>query len=152
MDGKKKQKIVEFIEAYPARVRSIESLKLELKRLYDQCYPNGIDTSKDKVTSSNIHDTVFETVVIIEKEKERIEAQLQRDEDFVALHDMAFGRLSDSEQEVITKLYHGRRYSDGKSWLLSHGYAYSTLYRIQKKALQKMYDTVFGGEYIVTKK
>ena len=145
MDKKEKGRIVAFIEAYPVKLYNIESLKAEIKSLDELCYPGGVDTSKDKVTSSNIQDTVYETVIKREKELKRLGEQLRRDEEYVALHDMAFEKLTDAEQEVIRKLYHGRRYADGKQWLLSHGYAYSTLNRIQNRALRKMYDTVSNG-------
>ena len=96
---------------------------------------------------------VFDTVVKREKERNRLERRKKRYERFMELHDMAFSKLSDSEQEVLAALYHGRRYADGKIKLVEQGYSYSTLYRIQKRGLEKMHRMVFGGgEYIVIRK
>ena len=153
MDGRSKQRIVRFLELYPIKKRNIKALEIKIKNLDELCYPNGIDTSKEKVSSSNIQDTVYETAVKREKERERYERQKKKAEEYVALHDLAFDSLSDAEKEVISKLYHGRRYADGKRWLISNGYSYRTVYRIREKALRKMDGIIFENkEYIVISK
>ena len=153
MDGRSKREIVGFLEQYPEKKRSIAILEKKIKELDELCFPNGVDPTKDKVTSSNKQDMVFDTVVKREKERNRLERRKKRYERFMELHDMAFSKLSDSEQEVLAALYHGRRYADGKIKLVEQGYSYSTLYRIQKRGLEKMHRMVFGGgEYIVIRK
>ena len=153
MDGRSKREIVDFLEQYPVKKRKIAALEQKIKELDELCYPNGVDPTKDKVTSSNTQDMVFNTVVQRDREKKRLESKKKQCERFVELHDMAFHSLSDTEQIVLSKLYHGRRYADGKIWLVRNGFPYSTLYRIQKKGLEKMHRMVFGNkEFVVIRK
>lgn len=153
MDGKQKKEIVRFLEHYPIAVRNIRAMELKIKQLDELCFPGGIDTSKDKVTSSNTQDMVYETAVRRERQRRKYESIKHREEQYIALHDSAFEKLSDAEQEVLRRLYHGRRYADGKIWLVSHGYAYSTIYKVKNRGLKKMHRYVFGSDdYIVIPK
>ena len=153
MENRSKQRIIRFLELYPIKKRNIEALELKIKNLDELCYPNGIDTSKDKVTNSNIQDSVYEIAQKREEKREQYMRQKKKAEEHVKLHDLAFEALSDTEQEVISKLYHGRRYADGKRWLATHGYSYRTIYRIREKALKKMDGIIFENkEYVILKK
>ena len=153
MDGSQKKEIVRFLEHYPIAQRNVTAMEKKIRDLDELCFPDGVDTTKEKVTSSNTSDTIFETVVRREKQRLKYEKIKKREEDYLELHDMAFEKLSDAEQEVLRRLYQGRRYADGKIWLAAHGYAYSTIYKGKNRGLKKMHRYVFGSEdYIILKK
>ena len=153
MDGMQKREIVRFLEHYPIALRNIEAMDKKIKELDELCFPGGVDPTKDKVTSSNTQDMVFDTFIKREKQMRKYEKVKKREQDFLSLHDSAFEKLSDAEQEVLSRLYHGRRYADGKLWLVAHGFAYSTIYKIKNRGLKKMHRYVFGSDdFIVLRK